>query len=181
MTKFTAPLLILLMFVLQGCSHGFLSDQRSISQQLTDDNLSLKALDKINELNIHPNNIRFNILTNAGYILIIGQVESNSEKQKIERQLSSIKGNKGVYNQLRIGKPIGFTQRTTDSWITARVKTKLSRARDVNTFQIKVITENSEVFLIGSVTKEIADDATNIARKISSIKQVNRVFHITGK
>ena len=171
-------LLLILATLLQGCSHGLLSDNRSISQQVRDDNLSLQTLDAINELKLYRKETRINIITNSGYILLIGQVKNRITKQKIDKKLALIKDVKGIYNELRIAKPISFAQQTEDSWITARVKTKLARERDVNTFEIKVITENNEVFLIGSVTKEVSDDATNITRKVSSVKQVNRVFQI---
>ena len=174
--KFT--LLLSLTFFLQACSHGFLSDNRSIIDKVNDDNLSLQALDAINRIGLEHRDIRFNIITNGGYILVIGQVKNRSAKQRIDKQLATIKDAKGIYNELRIAKPIGFAQETQDSWITARVKTELSRERDVNTFEIKVVTENQEVFLIGSVTKEVSDDATNITRKVSSVKQVSRVFQI---
>lgn len=176
--KFT--LLLSLAFFLQACSHGFLSDNRSIIDKVNDDNLSLQALDAINLVGLSHREIRFNIITNGGYILVVGQVKSNTAKQKIDKQLATIKDAKGIYNELRIGKPIGFAQETQDSWITARVKTKLARDRDGNTFSIKVITENQEVFLIGSITKEASDDATNITRKVSSVKQVSRVFQIVN-
>ena len=174
----TLPLLLYLCLILQGCSHGFLSDERSLLDQVNDDNLSLQALDAINRVGLYRKEVRFNIITNGGYILVIGQVKNRLAKQKIGKQLASIKDAKGFYNELRIRKPIGFAQQSEDSWITARVKTKLASARDVNTFEIKVVTENQEVFLIGSVTKEVSDDATNISRKVSSVKQVNRVFQI---
>lgn len=178
MTLFKLPLFLSLAILLQGCSHGFLSDDRSLLRQVNDDNLSLQALDAINQVGLYHKEVRFNIITNNGYILVIGQVKNRISKQKIDKKLAAIKDAKGFYNELRVAKPIGFAQQSEDSWITARVKTKLARARDVNTFEIKVVTENQEVFLIGSVTKEVSDDATNITRKVSSVKQVNRVFQI---
>ena len=97
----------------------------------------------------------------------------------IEKQLNSLKEAKQVYNQLRIkSHPIGFTQQAQDSWITTKAKSQLTAHDDINSFQIKVITEDAELFLIGRVDKKTADAATNLVRKISGVKHVNRVFQI---
>ncbi|WP_022941419.1 BON domain-containing protein [Psychromonas hadalis] len=181
-------ILLLSLILLQGCAGGLIviagtavavtSDERSLSTQIDDDNLALAALDKINELALNNHNIRINFITNNGYLLIIGQVSSEAEKNQIEATLNTLSGLKEVYNQLRINRPIGFTQQSQDSWITMKAKSQLTTNADVNSFQIKVVTEDAELFLIGRVDKKTADAATNIVRKISGIKQVNRVFQI---
>lgn len=179
------------LLLLQGCAGGLIvmagtavtvsSDERSISQQLSDDSLSMDALDKINELKISNEHIRINLVSNSGYLLIIGQVTNQQLSDKIEKELTTLANAKGIYNQLRIGQPIGFAQQSVDSWITTKVKGKLTANDDVNPLKVKVITENSEVFLIGKVTKEMSDQATAIARQVNGVKQVNRVFQLIDK
>lgn len=179
------------LLLLQGCAGGLIvmagtavtvsSDERSISQQLSDDSLSMDALDKINGLKISNQHIRINLVSNSGYLLIIGQVTNQQLSDKIEKELNTLTNAKGIYNQLRIGQPIGFAQQSVDSWITTKVKGKLTANDDVNPLKVKVITENSEVFLIGKVTKEMSDQATAIARQVNGVKQVNRVFQLIDK
>lgn len=186
--KFSLLPLFLSLFLLQGCAGGLIiiagtavavtSDERSISTQLADDQLSLAALDKINELNINKHNIRINLITNNGYVLVIGQVTDEALKQQIETKLNTLKDVKEVYNQLRIGKPIGFSQQSKDSWITTKAKSQLTADENVNSFQVKVVTEDGELFLIGRIDAKTADAATDIARKISGVKHVKRVFQI---
>ncbi|MFT6928446.1 MAG: osmotically-inducible protein OsmY [Psychromonas sp.] len=183
---FSTVFLCSLLLVLQGCAGGLIvmagtavtvsSDERSISEQISDDSLSMDALDKINELNINDQHIRINLISNSGYLLIIGQVTNQQLSEKIEQQLNTLPNAKGIYNQLRIGQPIGFAQQSIDSWITTKVKGKLTANDDVNPLKIKVITENAEVFLIGKVTKEMSDKATDITRQVDGVKRVNRVF-----
>ncbi|TEW54893.1 BON domain-containing protein [Psychromonas sp. RZ22] len=186
-TRIILPLLLSLL--LQGCASGLIvaagaavtvsSDERSVSQQVHDDNLSVKAIDTVVALDSYNNkNIRINIVTNNGYILLIGQVNDQATSNKIENALSQLKETKGVYNQLRIGSPIGVLQQTKDSWLTTKVKTQLTSHDKVNPLKIKVVTENSEVFLIGQVTQEMSNYATNITRNIDGVKQVIRVFEI---
>ncbi|MCP4320957.1 MAG: BON domain-containing protein [Psychromonas sp.] len=181
--------LLLSISLLQGCAGGLIvvagaavavtSDERSISTQIDDDNLALAALDKINELPLNHRNIRINFIANNGYLLVIGQVNNNQQKGMIEKQLSGLKGAKQVYNQLRLkSDPISFSQQSKDSWITTKAKSQLTAHDEINSFQIKVVTEDGELFLIGRVDKKTADTATNIGRKVSGVKRVNRVFQI---
>lgn len=186
--QFTLITLLLILMFLPGCAGGLIaiagtavtvtSDERSLSTQIADDKLSLAALDKITELDINHRNIRINLISNNGYLLVIGQVNSDAEKDLIGKQLNTLTEVKEVYNQLRVGKPIGFTQQTKDSWITTKAKSQLTADEKINSFQIKVVTENSELFLIGRVSEKTANVATNITRKISGVERVKRVFQI---
>lgn len=189
MKKFVLTLFFISIFsLIQGCAGGLIviagtavavsSDERSITEQVEDSALSIAALDKINELNISNKEIRINLVSNSGYLLVVGQVNNQQTKDKIEQKLATLKQAKGVYNQLRISRPIGFAQQSKDSWLTTKVKTQLTRHDEVNPFKIKVLSENGEVFLIGTVSEKMADEATNIARKVDGVKQVNRVFQL---
>jgi osmotically-inducible protein OsmY len=191
MQKIFLSLFLGTLLLLQGCAGGLIvmagtavtvsSDERSISEQLSDDSLSMDALYKINELNINNESIRINLISNSGYLLLIGQVTSQQWSDKIEKKLNTLNNAKGIYNQLRVGQPIGFAQQSIDSWITTKVKGKLTANDNVNPLKVKVITENSEVFLIGKVTTEMADKATSIARQVDGVKRVNRVFQLVDK
>ena len=161
---------------LQGCAE--LSDERSITQQMEDNSLSSMALKKVNELNINTKEIQISFFSNSGYLLLVGQVKSQQIKNAIETKLETLTQAKEIYNQLRISKPIGFAQQTQDGWITAKIKSQFASDEAINPFQIKVVTENSEVFLIGTVTKKMANTATYIARHVNGVKQVNRVFQL---
>lgn len=180
--------LLCTVLMLQGCAGGLImiagtavavsSDERTISKQIDDDNLSLAAVDAVSQLPLDHRYIHLNFVTNDSYLLVVGQVNNKTEKEMIGKQLTTLKDVKKVYNQLRISKPLTFVQKSKDSWITAQTKTKLTAHKDINSLQIKVVTENSEVFLIGLVKSKAADAATNIARKIAGVKHVHRVFQL---
>lgn len=180
--------LLLSLFMLQGCASGLIvaagtavavsSDERTLSQQIEDDRLSVKAIDAVVGSDVYNKNMHINIVTNNSYLLLIGQVDSQSSSNKIEEVLINVAGIKGVYNQLRVGQTIGIVRQTQDSWLTAKVKSKLTGHDQVNPLKIKVVTENAEVFLIGQVTQEMSDFATNIASNVEGVKQVVRVFEL---
>jgi len=189
MKKLMVTLCCLAIFTqLQGCAGGLIviagtavavsSDERTMSEQFDDSLLSVNALDKINELGLDDENTRINLISNSGYLLVLGQVADQLHKTLIDKKLHTLTEVKGIYNQLRISKPIGFFQQSQDSWITTKVKSQLTAHDTVNPLKIKVVTENAEVFLIGKINEKMAKDATNITRKVKGVKQVNRVFQL---
>ncbi|MFA0697474.1 BON domain-containing protein, partial [Vibrio sp. 10N.222.49.C9] len=93
---------------------------------------------------------------------------------QVEEHVEKIAGVKKVYNQLRIQPVINVSQMSRDSWITAKVKSALIGEDKLKGVSVKVITENSEVFLFGYVTPESADIATDTARNVSGVKLVIR-------
>lgn len=93
-------------------------------------------------------------------------------------RVSETKGVSSVSNQLRVRPLLDLQTITHDSWITTKVKASLIANENLTTVKIKVITEDGEVFLLGYVTPEQADIATDITRNISGVKQVIRAFEI---
>jgi len=180
---------LLSVFMLQGCAGGLIvaagtavavsNDERSISQLIKDDDLSESAIDAVIASKAYNDNIRINIIANNSYLLLIGQVDTQANSNIIENELNNVPGVVGVYNQLRVNQPIGVVQKTKDSWLTAKVKSQLTSHDKINPLKIKVVTENGEVFLIGQVTQEMSDFATEVTSNVEGVQQVIRVFEIT--
>ena len=62
-----------------------------------------------------------------------------------------------IYNELEIGEATGAGTRTNDTWITTQVKSKLLASSDTPGRRVKVVTENSVVYLMGLLTEAEAD------------------------
>ena len=187
-TIYSTLTILLSSLLLQGCAGGFIaatgtvvsvaSDDRSITQQIDDYNLSSSAKDTIITLNEDKDIMRVNVVTQNNHILLIGQVNSQANSNQIESAVSNLKEVEGVYNQLRVNKPINFSQQALDSWITTKIKSKFVTSKDINPLKIKVVTENSEVFLLGQVTEHISDTASNIASNVDGVEKVIKVFQV---
>jgi len=186
-----SPALISILFAalfLQGCAGGLIvaagtavavsSDERSIAQLVKDDGLAESAIDAVVESSAYNDNIRINIIANNSYLLLIGQVDNQENSNIIENAINNVDGVVGVYNQLRINKPITLVQQTKDTWLTTKVKSQLTSHDKVNPLKIKVVTEDGEVFLIGQVTEDMSNYATTVASNVDGVKQVVRVFEL---
>ena len=81
-----------------------------------------------------------------------------------------------VHNELVIAAPTSMLSRSNDTVITGRVKTALlARSVDIGN-RSKVVTENGVVFLMGLLTREEADIATDVARRIGGVQRVVKLF-----
>lgn len=109
-------------------------------------------------------------------LLLVGQTSSAASKRQAEKTLDNISEIEHVYNELTVDKPIPLSARAKDTWITTQVKTKMLTNGDIGPNRVKVITENSVVYLMGILSKDEESIAIDIARRINGVKQVVKVF-----
>lgn len=155
------------------------TDPRTTEQQLADQRIELKASEIIGEAPFNTDAAHFNVVSFYSKELLVGQTLDTELVSQLVAKLKQIKGVKKIYNQVRYVAPVGVAQISEDALITTRVKTALLGDQDVPSNAIKVVTENSEVFLMGTVTSEQAQSATETARNISGVAQVIVAFDIS--
>ena len=151
------------------------TDPRTAGTQVDDTTLNSRMGMKLK--NNGPQFIGARIVssTYGGDIILTGQ--ANSEQiEKAESLAYEIEGVKKVYNQIRVSQPVGSGTITNDSWITTKVKSQLILNAKTKARNIKVVTENSEVFLIGIVTSEEGKAAAQLASQVYGVKKVITLF-----
>lgn len=109
-------------------------------------------------------------------VLLTGETPSLQLKQQAEALAKSVPNVKRVYNQISIEGPTSTLTRTSDSWITAKIKAQMLAAENLRSGSIKVLTENGVVYLMGNVTRKQADIAVNIARQVTGVQKVIKIF-----
>ena len=113
-------------------------------------------------------------------LLLVGQTSSIEAKQRIAAIINPIPEVEHIYNQLTIAKPISIKQRARDSFITAQVKAKIMSNRDIGINRIKVITEDNVVYLMGKLTLDEENIATELTRNIKGVSEVVKIFERFG-
>jgi osmotically-inducible protein OsmY len=81
-----------------------------------------------------------------------------------------------VYNEIAVTEPTTMKSRSTDTWITAQTKAKLLGNKAVNAANVKVVTENRTVYLLGLVSHAEANAATGTARFVDGVARVVALF-----
>ncbi len=108
--------------------------------------------------------------------LLLGQAQSSELRKKAYRLIAGIPGIERVYNEIVVGPPSTPMQRTKDSWITTKVRTAMLGTAGLESSNLKVVTENAVVYLMGRVSAPQAQLASSVTRKISGVKKVVTVF-----
>lgn len=151
------------------------SDRRTTGIQLEDHAIEFKAAARVRELATlgHVNIVSYNRT-----VLITGEVPGAEEKARAERAVAAVENVRAVVNELGIGNNSTLGSRSTDAVLGAKVKATLIDAKDVHANAYKVVLERGIVYLMGRVTEREASRGTELARSVSGVQKVVRVFEI---
>lgn len=180
-------LLVLGFISLQGCittavvtsaavATKVATDPRTTGTQVDDEILEEKVAYNINKDAQIKEEARINVVAYNGKVLLIGQAPSMDVVENAKNLAAGAEGVTEIYNEIRQGEKIGFGQITQDSWITTQVKSKLLVNGEVKATEVKVVTENGEVFLLGKVSQNQANAAAEVARNVGGVTKVVKVF-----
>ena len=159
--------LITTLFLNVGCTtFGTIFEDNSIESRVDE------LLDPIEQSN-QPASI--NIDSHNLYVLIYGQVPNQQVIDQVSQAVVDVPEIRKIFNELRITNPeqvSGFS----DSWISMKVRSSLTAESGLDSKRITVRVENSEVFLMGLVTRAEGDKAALVARNISGVTKVVKIF-----
>ena len=187
-TKLIAALIVSATVVpaLQGCfpmvaagvTTGVLAtvDRRSVGTQTEVESIEWKASARVSEKlgdKTHANFTSFN-----RKVLLSGEVPTAEAKAEAEAIVSGVANVQGVYNELVVGPVSSYSNRSNDSFITSKVKSRSVDSGKFNPVHVKVVTEAGTVFLLGMVTQPEADAAINVARTTAGVKRVVNLLEI---
>lgn len=158
-----------------GIGGAVIYDKRSVKTIASDHNAAQHIRQKINKdpsfKGSHIDITSFNHI-----VLLVGQVKDSSLADSANQIAMSEPNVRRVYNQIMVGPVSTYWQRSKDSGITALVKSALLAAKKLRSSQIKVLTENGIVYLLGVVSPEQASIAAEAASTVSGVKKVVKVF-----
>ena len=152
------------------------TDRRTLGAQTEDKEIVIKAETRIPQL--VGNSGHVNIASLNRKVLLTGEVRDEAMKSLVEREVQAISGVATVVNELLVGGPSDYTSRSTDTLITGKVKASFVDEKNLYANSIKVVTERGIVYLLGRVTPREADLATEIARGVSGVQKVVKVFEL---
>ncbi|CAH7016788.1 putative hemolysin [Vibrio chagasii] len=154
---------------------NIVTDTRTTKEIWNDNNIEFEVA-AITNKQPYRGSVRVTASSYRGSVVLMGQATTDAERRSFESQAKDVPGVDTIHNQIRVKEPLSVSAISKDSWITTKVKSALLANSELNGIKVKVITEDSEVFLLGLVSREHADIATEVARNISGVKQVIRAF-----
>ena len=152
------------------------SDRRTSGVLLEDQTIELKAANRIREAVGERGHV--NVTSYNRTVLLTGEVASEADRNAIEQTVSRIANLRSTLNELAVMGSSSVAARSNDAILTSKVKASYLDAKDVQANAIKVVTERGSVFLMGRLTEREATRAAELARGVSGVQKVVRVFEI---
>ena len=149
-------------------------DRRSSGAQVDDQSIEWRASSRISER--FGSKAHVNVTSYNRAVLLTGEVPDERVRGEVEKLVREVPSVQGVTNELVVAEPTSLGSRTTDSYITSKIKTRFLDAAKFNALHVKVVTEAGVVYLLGLVTEKEADDAVEIARTTGGVRKVVRIF-----
>ena len=153
------------------------TDPRSMGTQLDDETLESRVNSAIKKDQQIKSEARISVTAYSGRVLLTGQVPNENLREVASSLAKGVQNVNDVYNEVRVGPKVDFAQISKDSWITSQIKSKMLVDSKVKTSDVKVVTENNEVFLMGNVTQDQGNAAAEIARNVAGVTKVIKVFN----
>ena len=150
------------------------ADRRTTGVYVEDQNIELKAAQKISA-NL-PDSAHINVTSYKGNVLLTGEVADDGTKTKTESLIKAIENVTNINNELVIGAKTSLSSRANDAYLTSKIKTQFLSENRFQANLVKVITENTVVYLMGYVTQKEAEAAVDIARNTHGVSKVVKVF-----
>jgi osmotically-inducible protein OsmY len=171
LTTACAPLLI---GAAVGSGALLYTDRRTSGAQLEDQAIEFKAGPRLKEAlgeRAHLNVTSYNRL-----VLITGEVGTEADREAAEKAIAGIDNVRSTVNEAAVMGLSSLTSRSNDALLTSKVKASFIDDGNIQANAIKVVTERSVVYLLGRVTEKEATKAADIARGVSGVQKVVRVF-----
>lgn len=181
-----ASLLALSLPALQGClpavatgvAVGVLAvtDRRSVGAQTDDETIEWKAGNRISEKlgkQAHVNVTAYN-----RKVLLTGEVPSEAARIEAGEIALKVENVQGIYNELKIHEPTPLSSRSTDAYITSKVKARFVDNGTFSPTHVKVVTEAGVVYLMGLINEREAAAAIKIARTTEGVRTVVNVVEL---
>jgi osmotically-inducible protein OsmY len=150
------------------------TDRRTLGAQTEDRAIEVKGQIKANNVTGDAGHININSFNRR--TLLTGEVRDDAMKAAVEREIRGIEGVVEVINELDIAGPSSYTSRSSDAIITTKVKASLVDAKDISANSYQVVTERGVVYLQGRVTQREGQIGADIARGVSGVMKVVKVF-----
>ncbi len=152
-----------------------ITDRRTTGIQVEDQSIELKSAVRVRELATLG---RVDAVSYNRIVLLTGEVPAAADRAAVEKAVAAVENVRSVVNELTVGDKPSLVARSSDAVLATKVKATLVDTKDVQANAYKVVAESGVIYLMGRVTEREAQRGTDIARSVSGVQKVVRVFEI---
>ena len=151
--------------------------ERTAGARVEDQSIETKVIVNMKSQEPEFRKANFSVISHNGVVLLVGQVVSNELKNKASKIASQASSKiKRIHNELEIAGKTSLIARSNDAWIATKVRTLMLTNSGVPSRQIRVVAENGAVYLMGLINQSNGDNAARLARNVSGVTRVVKVF-----
>ncbi len=186
-------LLVLAATVLTGCvaaavgtagavgvtSVDIIHDRRTVGAYVDDAAIEVKAKHFILTNDDIRKDTHVNVTSMNGIVLLTGEAPTPELRNRVVSHVRGIEGVRQVVNEVTTAGKTAMISRTNDTWLTAKVKTKLFDETKFDANRVKVVSERGNVYLMGLLSRAEAQAATDAASQVGGIVRIVKVFEYT--
>ena len=155
------------------------TDRRTTGTLIEDQAIEIKAYKALKEDAELNEQAHLNVTSYNTVVLLSGETPTDAMRQRAMEIVKGVDKVTHVYNELSIAAPSSMVSRSSDSYITTKVKTKLFADEKISGTKVKVNTEKGVVYLMGIVSRAESEIATDIARQTGGVQKVVKLFQYT--
>jgi osmotically-inducible protein OsmY len=121
-------------------------------------------------------NVNITVATYNGIVLMVGEAKTEQDKDTAQQIVAALPHVRRIYNEVIIGPASDRKTRIASSVITSQVKAAMLTTPGVRSTQVKVVTNDRVVYLMGLVSHSEGNQMAEAARKVSGVTKVVKVF-----
>ena len=160
-----------------GVASGVIAnDERTAGSIVEDETIEIKT--RIALIDRFGDAVNVGVTSFNRAVLLTGQTPDANTRAQVVQIVRGIENVRSVHDKTIIGGAASLAARATDSLLTARVKAELCalQTEGFSCLQVKVVTENGVVYLLGLLTRENAALAVQTARNVKGVLKVVKVL-----
>ena len=176
--------------VLSGCSHlvAITSGNDPVTLKSTDRSFGTLIDDKALETTIEANLIKLtarhpeadiDVKCYNAVVLLTGYVPTEALKSKATDYAKRSGYTRSVFNELVVGPARTWPAKTSDTWLSTKINANMLATEGFPSRDVEVITENGVVYLMGIVSRETANTAVAITKRIHGVQRIIKLFEYT--
>lgn len=164
-----------------AASGAVVTDGRDMKTQLDDKTMAHRVRTALHLNKRLDKHTIISVSTFNRVVLLTGTAPNEELRELASKIARSVKKVKRVHNEIVVGDNTSLKDAARDTWLTTKIKSSLLAERGLNSAQIKVVTDNSTAYLMGLVSRDQADLATNVTRHVPGVTKVVKLFEYTSE
>lgn len=152
---------------------------RTTATVIEDQAIEMKALRRLYDDTTVYERTHINVTSYNTMVLVTGEAPTEELRRRVIEIVRGVEKVSKVYDEITMAAPSALTSRTSDTLLTGKVKAQLFGSKKLDATRVKVVTEKGVVYLMGVVPRAQGNAAAEVARRVSGVQRVVKLFEYT--